>query len=93
MGAQLRRANQKRIPCNDLAGRGAAALEHAVEHAASYIGALEMGGLFCLPTADSLTSYLPSALREEVRRASLYYEPELRRWFEDTASEIVGGLR
>lgn len=63
------------------------------EHAASYIGGLEMGGLFCLPSADSLPSYLPIALREEVQRASLHDEPELRRWFRSKASEIVGGLR
>jgi hypothetical protein len=63
------------------------------EHAASFIGGLEMGGLFCLPTADSLPSYLPGALRKEVERASLHDEPELRRWFRETVSEIVAGLR
>jgi hypothetical protein len=61
-------------------------------HAASYIGALEMGGLFCLPAADNLPSYLPSALREEARRASLHDAPELRRWFQEKAAEIAGRL-
>src|SRR5262249_51870857 len=31
-------------------------------HAATYLGALEMGGIFCLPSADSFRNYLPDAL-------------------------------
>ena len=89
--------SRQRIPCNVIwQGRRAWVVPRSSaqsDHAASYIGGLEMGGLFCLPTADSLSSYLPGALREEVRRASLHDEPELRRWFEDKASVIAGGLR
>jgi hypothetical protein len=89
--------NRGRIPCNVIwQGRRVWVVPRSSaqsEHAASYIGALEMGGLFCLPTADSLSSYLPGALRKEVERASLHDQPELRRWFQETASDIVGGLR
>ncbi len=88
---------QRRIPCNIIwhkrrvwvvpRSRGQSA------HAAAYIGGLEMGGLFCLPTADSLSSYLPGELRREVRRASLHDQPEDRRWFLAKASEIADDLR
>ena len=53
--------------------------------AATYIGALEMGGIFCLPSADEFRRYLPAALRGEVARASIAGEAELRRWVEAEA--------
>jgi hypothetical protein len=88
---------RQRVPCNIIwQGRRAWVVPRSAaqsEHAAQFIGALEMGGLFCLPTADSLPTYLPGALREEVRRASLHDEPELRRWFEDKATAIASALR
>jgi hypothetical protein len=62
------------------------------EHAARYVGALEMGGLFCLPNADSLRQYLPEALRAEVRRASIADEPAVRAWFEQTACALAREL-
>jgi hypothetical protein len=88
---------RQRVPCNIIwQGRRTWVVPRSSaqsDHAAQYIGALEMGGLFCLPTADSLPAYLPGALREEVRRSSLHDEPELRRWFEDKAAAIASGLQ
>ncbi len=60
--------------------------------AATYVGALEMGGLFCLPNADRLRQYLPDALRAEVRAASIADEPEARAWCERAALETARGL-
>jgi len=60
--------------------------------AATYVGALEMGGLFCLPNADSLRQYLPDALRAEVRGASVADEPEMRAWCERVARETAATL-
>jgi hypothetical protein len=53
--------------------------------AATYVGALEMGGLFCLPNADSLRQYLPDALKAEVRAASIADDGEMRAWCERVA--------
>jgi hypothetical protein len=61
--------------------------------AAAYVGALEMGGLFCLPNADSLRQYLPDALRAEVRGASIADEAEMREWCETLARETLHKLR
>lgn len=86
----------RRVPCN-IVWRGARAwliprsLKQSVL-AATYVGALEMGGLFCLPNADSLRQYLPDALRAEVRGASIADEPEMREWCERRAREIACGL-
>jgi hypothetical protein len=62
-------------------------------HAATHLGALEMGGLFCLPNADSLRGYLPGALREEVRSATLADEPETKARFEAVACDLACSLR
>ena len=87
---------RRRIPCN-IVWRGALAwliprspLQSLL--AATYVGALEMGGLFCLPNADHLRQYLPDALREEVRQAGVAGEPEMREWCEQTAREIAEKL-
>lgn len=63
------------------------------KHAAGYIGALEMGGLFCLPNAENFQMYLRDALREEVRRASVVSEPDVRDWFEGVAREVAFSVR
>lgn len=87
----------RRVPCN-VVWRGARAwliprspAQSAL--AAAYIGALEMGGLFCLPNADSLRQYLPDALRAEVHGASIADEPEMREWCETLARETACDLR
>lgn len=86
----------KRIPCNIVwRGRKAWLIPRSLSQttlAATYIGALELGGLFCLPSADSLRQYLPEALRAEVRQAGISDEPELRGWVEQTARVIAVGL-
>lgn len=86
----------KRIPCNIVwRGRKAWLIPRSLSQttlAATYIGALELGGLFCLPSADSLRQYLPEALRAEVRQAGILDEPELRGWVEQTARVIAVGL-
>jgi hypothetical protein len=99
----LRRASAARfgaraesVPCN-IVWRGARAwlIPRAPSQstlAATYVGALEMGGLFCLPNADSLRHYLPEALRAEVRGASIADEPEARAWCEDAAREAAAEL-
>jgi len=83
----------KRIPCNIVwRGRRAWLIPRSLSQttlAATYIGALELGGLFCLPSADSLRQYLPEALRAEVRQAGISDEPELRGWVEQTAREAA----
>ncbi|HEV7903547.1 MAG TPA: hypothetical protein VGO96_06880, partial [Pyrinomonadaceae bacterium] len=90
----------ERVPCN-IVWRGAGrawliprSLKQSVL-AATYVGALEMGGLFCLPNADSLRQYLPDALRAEVRGASIADEPEMRAWCEQLARDggqiVYGG--
>jgi len=81
------------VPCN-IVWRGARAwlIPRSLAQttlAATYVGALEMGGLFCLPNADSLRQYLPEALRAEVRGASVANEPEMRAWCERVASETA----
>jgi hypothetical protein len=86
----------RRIPCN-IVWRGARAwlIPRSSSQsllAATYVGALEMGGLFCLPNADHLRQYLPDALREEVRQAGVAGEPQMREWCEQTAREIAGKL-
>ena len=86
----------QRIPCN-IIWRGARAwlIPRSLSQsllAATYVGALEIGGLFCLPNADNLRQYLPDALRAEVRQASIADEPETREWCEQTAQEIAGRL-
>jgi hypothetical protein len=90
-------SGRRRVPCN-IVWRGAGrawliprSLAQSVL-AATYVGALEMGGLFCLPNADSLRQYLPDALRAEVRAASIADEPEMREWCEQTARETADGL-
>ena len=86
----------KRIPRNIVwRGRRAWLIPRSLSQttlAATYIGALELGGLFCLPSADSLRQYLPEALRAEVRQAGISDEPELRGWVEQTARVIAVGL-
>jgi hypothetical protein len=83
----------KRIPCNIVwRGRRAWLIPrslHQTTLAATYIGALELGGLFCLPSADSLRQYLPEALRAEVRQAGISDERELRDWVEQMAREAA----
>ncbi|MDQ1558585.1 MAG: hypothetical protein QOD32_1645 [Pyrinomonadaceae bacterium] len=86
----------KSVPCN-IVWRGARAwlIPRSLAQttlAATYVGALEMGGLFCLPNADSLRQYLPDALRAEVRGASIVDEPETRAWCERVARETAGAL-
>jgi hypothetical protein len=87
----------RRVPCNIVwRGGGRAWLiprslaQSAL--AATYVGALEMGGLFCLPNADSLRQYLPDALRAEVRAASIADEPEMREWCEQVARATANKL-
>ena len=92
-GQQEREQEQGRVPCN-IVWRGARAwlIPRSLAQsalAATYVGALEMGGLFCLPNADSLRQYLPDALRAEVRGASIADEPEMRGWCEQTAREVA----
>jgi hypothetical protein len=87
----------ERVPCN-IVWRGARAWliprsPAQTTLAATYVGALEMGGLFCLPNADSLRQYLPDALRAEVRGASIADEPLMRAWCEQLARETAGSLR
>ena len=60
--------------------------------AARYVGALEMGGLFCLPNADSLRRYLPDALASEVRQASVADDRDVRAWCEGLARETADRL-
>ena len=82
-----------RVPCNVVwRGRRAWLIPRSLKQsalAAAYVGALEMGGLFCLPNADHLRQYLPDALRTEVRRASVADEPALREWCEQVAVETA----
>jgi uncharacterized protein DUF4922 len=90
----------KRIPCNlpcNIVWRGRTAwlIPRSLSQtilAAKYIGALELGGLFCLPSADNLRQYLPEALRAEVRQAGISDQPELRDWCEQTAREVAVSL-
>ena len=84
------------IPCN-IVWRGARAwlIPRSLSQsalAATYVGALEMGGLFCLPSADRLREYLPDALRAEARQGSIADEPEMREWCEQAAREIAARL-
>lgn len=84
------------VPCN-VVWRGARAwlIPRSLAQsalAARYVGALEMGGLFCLPNADSLRRYLPDALASEVRQASIANEPDVRAWCEQAARETAGAL-
>ncbi|HZG53297.1 MAG TPA: hypothetical protein VEZ40_14295 [Pyrinomonadaceae bacterium] len=86
----------ERVPCN-IVWRGARAwlIPRSAGQstlAAAYVGALELGGLFCLPNADSLRRYLPDALRAEVRGASIAGEPEARAWCERVARETASKL-
>jgi hypothetical protein len=86
-------AKPESIPCN-IVWRGARAwlIPRSPSQstlAATYVGALEMGGLFCLPNADNLRRYLPDALRAEVRGASIACEPETRAWCERVARETA----
>jgi hypothetical protein len=86
-------AGRGSVPCN-IVWRGARAWliprsPSQTTLAATYVGALEMGGLFCLPNADSLRKYLPDALRAEVRGASIAGEPDARAWCERVARETV----
>ncbi|HEV2801772.1 MAG TPA: hypothetical protein VGW12_14955 [Pyrinomonadaceae bacterium] len=81
------------IPCN-IVWRGERAWfiprsPAQTELAATYVGALEMGGLFCLPNADSLRQYLPAALSAEVRGASIADEPRIRAWCEQAARDAA----
>lgn len=84
----------RRVPCNIVwrgAGRAWLIPRSPAQSAlaATYVGALEMGGLFCLPNADSLRQYLPDALRAEVRGASIADEPLMREWCEHLARETA----
>jgi hypothetical protein len=84
---------QRGVPCN-IVWRGARAWliprsPGQTTLAATYVGALEMGGLFCLPNADSLRRYLPDALRAEVRGASIADDAEMRAWCERAARETA----
>lgn len=83
----------RRIPCN-IVWRGTRAWFiprslSQTELAATYIGALELGGLFCLPSADSMRQYLPETLRNEVRQAGIGDEREMQEWCEQTARDIA----
>lgn len=85
----------ERVPCN-IVWRGGRAwlIPRSLGQttlAATYVGALEMGGLFCLPNADSLRQYLPDALRAETRGASIADEPDMREWCEGVARESASG--
>jgi hypothetical protein len=84
------------LPCNVIwRGQRAWLIPRSLSQstlAATYIGALELGGLFCLPNADSLRQYLPEALRTEVRQAGISDEPELRDWVEHKAREVAARL-
>jgi hypothetical protein len=86
----------KRIPCNIVwRGRRAWLVPRSLGQtilAATYVGGLEMGGLFCLPNADQLRQYLPDALSAEVRHASIAGEPKTCEWCEQTALEIARRL-
>ncbi len=89
-------AGRESVPCN-IVWRGARAWliprsPSQTTLAATYVGALEMGGLFCLPNADSLRKYLPDALRAEVRGASIAGEPDARAWCERVARETAAEL-
>ncbi len=81
------------IPCNIVwRGRRAWLIPRSLSQstlAATYIGALELGGLFCLPNADSLRQYLPEALRAEVRQAGISDERGLLDRIEQTAREAA----
>jgi hypothetical protein len=82
-----------KIPCN-IVWRGTRAWFiprslSQTELAATYIGALELGGLFCLPSADSMRQYLPETLRNEVRQAGIGDELEMQEWCEQTARDIA----
>ena len=59
------------------------------KHAASYIGGLELGGLFCLPNADALRLYLPESLRFEVRHATISLGSDLALKIEKEALKIM----
>jgi hypothetical protein len=63
------------------------------ELAAKYFGGLEMGGIFCLPNADDLRRYLPSALKMEINTATLACEPETREWFEENLLRICESIQ
>lgn len=94
--ASSRQNGMGRIPCN-IVWRGTRAwlIPRSLSQsllAATYVGALEMGGLFCLPNADNLRQYLPDALRAEVRQASIADEPAMREWCEQTGCEIARQL-
>lgn len=89
-------SREQRVPCNIIwRGRRAWLIPRSLGQttlAATYVGALEMGGLFCLPNANNLRQYLPHALSAEVRQASIAGEPEMRQWYEETAGEIARRL-
>ena len=82
----------KRIPCNIIwYGTRSWLIPRSLSQttfAATYIGALEMGGLFCLPSADNLRQYLPETLKLEVHKASLANDPSLLQWCERTALSL-----
>lgn len=59
------------------------------EIAANYFGGLEMGGIFCLPNADSFRNYLPDALQNEVKNATLFNEEKTQEWFEEMILRIL----
>jgi hypothetical protein len=87
----------QKIPCNLIASGGKVWViprsRSQTRHAATYLGALEMGGIFCLPSADSFRSYLPDALAAELRSATLAGDPAARERFESSAVRLLSGAR
>lgn len=59
--------------------------------AASYFGGLEMGGIFCVPHASEMQSYLPETLRAQVEEATFRAgaEANARTWFEEKVKELL----
>lgn len=61
------------------------------DRAASYFGGLEMGGIFCVPHASEMQSYLPETLRAQVEEATFRTgaEADARTWFEVKVKELL----
>ncbi len=89
-------SNGQRIPCNIIwRGPWVWLIPRSLsqtELAATYIGALELGGLFCLPSADSMRQYLPETLRKEVRQAGIADDREMQKWCEQAGRDIAARL-
>jgi hypothetical protein len=59
--------------------------------AASYFGGLEMGGIFCVPSASEIPSYHRKSLRTQVEEATFRTDAEIdaRAWFEEKVGELL----